>query len=111
MSEPLRWGVLSTARINELVLAGARTSEQVEVFAVASRDRETAEAYAREHGIERAHGSYDALLADQRTARRVDDSRAAGGQARALREAAQPPQRRCRARLRRRRALRAAADG
>jgi predicted dehydrogenase len=64
MSEPLRWGVLSTARINELVLTGARTSEQVEVLAVASRDRETAEAYAREHGIERAHGSYDALLAD-----------------------------------------------
>jgi xylose dehydrogenase (NAD/NADP) len=64
MSEPLRWGVLSTARINELVLAGARASEQVEVLAVASRDRETAEAYAREHGIERAHGSYDALLAD-----------------------------------------------
>ncbi len=64
MSEPLRWGVLSTARINQLVLAGARASEQVEVLAVASRDRETAAAYAREHGIARAHGSYDALLAD-----------------------------------------------
>ena len=65
MSEPLRWGVLSTARINELVLAGARSSEQVEVIAVASRDGATAEAYAREHGIERAYGSYDALLADR----------------------------------------------
>jgi xylose dehydrogenase (NAD/NADP) len=64
MSEPLRWGVLSTARINELVLAGARSSAQVEVLAVASRDGATAEGYAREHGIERAYGSYDALLAD-----------------------------------------------
>jgi D-xylose 1-dehydrogenase (NADP+, D-xylono-1,5-lactone-forming) len=36
----------------------------VEVVAVASRDLARAEAYAREHGIPRAHGSYDALLAD-----------------------------------------------
>jgi xylose dehydrogenase (NAD/NADP) len=31
---------------------------------VASRDGAKADAYAREHGIERAHGSYEALLAD-----------------------------------------------
>ena len=64
MSEPVRGGVLSTAQINQKVLAGAAGSEQVEVLAVASRDGGTAEAYAREHGIERAYGSYDALLAD-----------------------------------------------
>jgi xylose dehydrogenase (NAD/NADP) len=58
------WGILSTAHINRLVLAGARESDRVEVAAVASRDRTRAEAYAREHGIERAHGSYEALLAD-----------------------------------------------
>src|SRR5439155_349108 len=32
--------------------------------AVGSRDGARAEAYAREHGIERAHGSYEAVLAD-----------------------------------------------
>ena len=64
MSEPVRWGVLSTARINEKVLDGARASDQVEVLAVGSRTQAGAQAYAREHGIERAHGSYDALLAD-----------------------------------------------
>ena len=58
------WGLLSTAPINAAVLAGARESERAEVVAVASRERARAEAYAREHGIERAHGSYDALLAD-----------------------------------------------
>jgi D-xylose 1-dehydrogenase (NADP+, D-xylono-1,5-lactone-forming) len=58
------WGLLSTARINRLVLAGARASDRVAVIAVASRDGARAEAYAREHGIERAYGSYDALLAD-----------------------------------------------
>ena len=60
----LRLGLLSTANINRLVIAGARASEEVEVVAVASRDGARAEAYAREHGIERAHGSYEALLAD-----------------------------------------------
>ena len=60
----VRWGLLSTARINQLVLAGARLSDRVEVTAVASRDRDRAVAYAREHELERAHGSYDELLAD-----------------------------------------------
>jgi D-xylose 1-dehydrogenase (NADP+, D-xylono-1,5-lactone-forming) len=59
-----KWGIISTAHINRLVLAGARESERVEVVAVASRDQARAEAYARENGIERAHGSYEALLGD-----------------------------------------------
>jgi predicted dehydrogenase len=60
----VNWGILSTARIDELVLAGARQSDRVRIVAVASREQGRAEAYAREHGLERAHGSYDALLAD-----------------------------------------------
>jgi predicted dehydrogenase len=60
-----RWGVLSTARINRLVLAGAREAHGVEIAAVGSRDAAKAEAYARENGIPRAHGSYEALLADE----------------------------------------------
>jgi len=64
LDSAVTWGILSTAHINRLVLAGARESDRVEVAAVASRDRTRAEAYARENGIERAHGSYEALLAD-----------------------------------------------
>ena len=60
----LRVGLLSTANINRLLLGGARAAEGVEVVAVASRERERAESYAAEHGLGRAHGSYDALLAD-----------------------------------------------
>jgi xylose dehydrogenase (NAD/NADP) len=59
-----RWGILSTARINRAVLAGAGKSEAVEVVAVASRNGAHAEGYAREHGIARAHASYEALLED-----------------------------------------------
>jgi D-xylose 1-dehydrogenase (NADP+, D-xylono-1,5-lactone-forming) len=60
----VRLGILSTANINRLVLAGAAASADVEVVAVASRESARAEEYAREHGIARAHGSYEALLAD-----------------------------------------------
>ena len=62
--EPVRFGVLSTANINEKVLGGARASDRVEIVAVASREQDRADAYARANGIPRAYGSYDALLAD-----------------------------------------------
>jgi D-xylose 1-dehydrogenase (NADP+, D-xylono-1,5-lactone-forming) len=62
--EPVRWGLLSTARINEAILAGAAQTETTEIVAVASRDRGRADEYASAHGLERAHGSYDALLED-----------------------------------------------
>ena len=57
-------GMLSTARINAKLAAGARASSRASVVAVASRRLDRAEAQARELGIERAHGSYEALLAD-----------------------------------------------
>jgi predicted dehydrogenase len=65
MTERLRVGILSTAKIADAILRGARTSAGAEVVAVASRDRGRAEAYAAEKGIPRAHGSYDDLLADE----------------------------------------------
>ena len=62
--QAVRWGLLSTARISDAVLAGGRQSDRISFVAVASRDLSRAEAYAREHDIERAHGSYEALLDD-----------------------------------------------
>jgi len=61
---PVRWGIISTANINRKFLAGAFQAEKVEILAVASRDRATAERYAREHSIERSYAGYDALLGD-----------------------------------------------
>jgi predicted dehydrogenase len=61
---PVTWGIISTANINRLFLAGARQSSEVEIVGVASRDGAAAERYAREHGIERSYAGYDALLAD-----------------------------------------------
>jgi predicted dehydrogenase len=59
MSE-LRWGLLSTARINDAILGAGNAN----VVAVASRDAARAEEYARSRDIATAYGSYDALLED-----------------------------------------------
>jgi D-xylose 1-dehydrogenase (NADP+, D-xylono-1,5-lactone-forming) len=58
------WGIISTADINRKVIPGAKASPEVDLVAVASRDQGRADGYAREWGIERAYGSYEALLAD-----------------------------------------------
>jgi D-xylose 1-dehydrogenase (NADP+, D-xylono-1,5-lactone-forming) len=60
----VKWGILSTANINRKVIPGAHASGKVELIAVASRDLSRAEEYAREWEIDRAYGSYEALLED-----------------------------------------------
>ena len=61
----LRWGILSTADIaRRKVIPGMRRARRCEVGAIASRDAAVAERVAAELGIPRAHGSYEALLAD-----------------------------------------------
>jgi predicted dehydrogenase len=64
MNKTLRWGLLSTARINRAIIAALRASERNHLAAVASRDLGKAQAYAQEWNIPRALGSYEALLAD-----------------------------------------------
>jgi predicted dehydrogenase len=61
----LRWGILSTATIARTkVIPGIAGAPSCEVVAIGSRDLAAAEAVAAAHGIPRAHGSYEALLAD-----------------------------------------------
>src|SRR5258708_33447717 len=60
----LRWGLLSTARINRLIIPAIRQSARSQVTTVASRTLDRAQAYAAEWTIPRALGSYDALLKD-----------------------------------------------
>jgi predicted dehydrogenase len=60
----LNWGLLSTARINRALIPPLQVSKRNHLLAVASRTQDAADQYAREHKIPRAHGSYDALLAD-----------------------------------------------
>jgi predicted dehydrogenase len=61
----IRFGILSTAKIGlEKVIPAMQKGQFTEVVAIASRVEERAKAAAARRGIPRAHGSYDALLAD-----------------------------------------------
>lgn len=64
MTKILNWGLLSTARINRALIPPLQISKRNQLLAVGSRSQKTADAYAKEKKIERAYGSYEALLAD-----------------------------------------------
>ena len=61
---PLRYGILGAANIARQFCRGLAGSPHAQVVAVGSRGAEKAAAFAAELGIPRAHGSYEALLAD-----------------------------------------------
>lgn len=60
----LRWGVLAPGGIARSFVASVLKHTNQRVLAAGSRSLENAQAFAAEHGLERAYGSYDELLAD-----------------------------------------------
>jgi predicted dehydrogenase len=58
-----RWGILGPGGIARAFTSDLRTAG-LDVAAVGSRHRETAEAFAADFGIANAHGSYEELVAD-----------------------------------------------
>ena len=58
------WGLLSTARINERLIPAIRASRRNTLLAVASRNKERAQAYAKLWNIPYAYGTYEQMLAD-----------------------------------------------
>ncbi|MCX7885691.1 MAG: Gfo/Idh/MocA family oxidoreductase [Verrucomicrobiae bacterium] len=60
----VRFGILGAGRILGKLGPAYRAARGVRLVAIASREIARAEAAAREHGAERAYGSYEALLAD-----------------------------------------------
>jgi predicted dehydrogenase len=63
-THPLRIGILGCANIAKQFARDVADSPLVSVQAVASRDITKSQAFAQANGIARAHGSYEALLAD-----------------------------------------------
>src|SRR6478735_6619452 len=59
----LRWGILGPGGIARAFTSDLRTAG-LDVVAVGSRRLESAEAFAADFGIPRAHGSYEELVAD-----------------------------------------------
>jgi D-xylose 1-dehydrogenase (NADP+, D-xylono-1,5-lactone-forming) len=64
-STPVSWGIVSTAEILGEMLPAFAESEDAELRAIASRDQARAEAFADEHSIPTAFGSYGAMLEDE----------------------------------------------
>ncbi|WP_226925405.1 Gfo/Idh/MocA family protein [Georgenia thermotolerans] len=61
---PLRWGILGAGGIAATFARDVPARTRQRVVAVGSRDRARAEAFAAAHGVPRAHGGYEALVAD-----------------------------------------------
>lgn len=64
MTERIRWGIAATGHIADRFVAGLRQLDGADVAAVGSRAKERADEFAARHGIDRRHGSYEALADD-----------------------------------------------
>ena len=63
-SQTVRWGIVGPGRIASLVIKDFPYVAGAEAVAVASRSIERAQAFATEHGMHRAYGSYAEIMAD-----------------------------------------------
>ena len=64
--EPVKWGVISTAKIGvEKVIPAMQKSRHCKIAAIASRDLALGRKWADKLGIPKAYGSYEELLADK----------------------------------------------
>ena len=64
VSKNIRWGLLSTARVTESLIEPIRQASRSELVAVASRDLDKAQAFAKAKDILKAYGKYEDLLTD-----------------------------------------------
>ncbi len=64
MPQPLRFGIMSTGNIAQQFAQGLATADRSVAAAVGSRNEQHAKDFAQRFNIARAHGSYEALLAD-----------------------------------------------
>ncbi|MFT4143745.1 MAG: Gfo/Idh/MocA family oxidoreductase [Mobilitalea sp.] len=61
----LRMAILGSGNIAKTMAATIGKMENVEAYAVASRDYEKANAFAKEYGFQKAYGSYEELVKDE----------------------------------------------
>jgi len=60
----LNWGILAAGNIAGRFAKGLNATEEATALAVGSRSLDKAKAFAADHGIPKAYGSYEQLLAD-----------------------------------------------
>lgn len=63
--EKIKVGIIGAGWIAHKMAQALAPLNDAEVYAIASRSAEKAEEFAKEYGIERAYGSYEALVSDE----------------------------------------------
>ena len=63
-NKTIRWGVLGTARIAEKVGKAIQAAQGSTLDAIASRSIDKAESWAKQYGVPKSYGTYEALLED-----------------------------------------------
>jgi predicted dehydrogenase len=64
MAKKIKWGIVSTGHISGRFAEALQMLPEAEIYAVASRNLQSAEKFAEEHGIPNAYGSYSAMAED-----------------------------------------------
>jgi predicted dehydrogenase len=65
MKKKYKWGILAPGKMSAKFTRGLKLLNNVELYAVGSRDPERARRFAREFGFQKAFGSYEELTADK----------------------------------------------
>jgi predicted dehydrogenase len=64
MKKKYKWGILAPGKMSAKFTAGLKLLDNVELYAVGSRDAGRAEKFAEEHGFKKSYGSYEELVSD-----------------------------------------------
>jgi predicted dehydrogenase len=64
MKKKYKWGILAPGKMSAKFTQGLKLLDNVELYAVGSRDKSRAEKFAAEHGYKKFYGSYEELAGD-----------------------------------------------
>jgi predicted dehydrogenase len=64
MKKKYKWGILAPGKMSAKFTAGLKLLDNVELYAVGSRDAGRAEKFAKDHGFQKYYGSYEELAGD-----------------------------------------------
>lgn len=65
MKKKYKWGILAPGKMSAKFTQGLKLLDNVELWAVGSRDKSRAEQFATEHGYKKFYGSYEELAGDK----------------------------------------------
>lgn len=65
MKKKYKWGILAPGKMSAKFTEGLKLLDNVELYAVGSRDKSRAEQFATDHGYKKSYGSYEELANDK----------------------------------------------